>query len=163
MKTDQKCLVVIAVLGLAIGGCGQKQETSTQKTVSENQSSLGASIDQIAQSAKKQTSEMAESVKAQSVQMAESMKAESAKMAESAQTMQANAQATEQDLLAKAKEFLNQKNFDQAIATANQILSQINPNSQGAKDLIAQAKAELQKAATGAVDELKNVVGNLGN
>ena len=65
-------------------------------------------------------------------------------------------------LSGQAKAFVNSKNFDQAVAVANYILNNLDKNSQAAKDILAQAKAEMQKTAQGAMQDVKNKFGGFG-
>jgi outer membrane PBP1 activator LpoA protein len=65
-------------------------------------------------------------------------------------------------LVGQAKAFLNEKNYDQAMATANHVLSNLDQNSQAAKDILVKAKEDMQKTAQVAVDDMKNKLGGLG-
>ncbi len=58
-------------------------------------------------------------------------------------------------LVKQAEAFYSSKEFQQAIETAQYILSNIDKNSQAAKDLIEKAKAQLQAAAQKAADDVK--------
>lgn len=65
-------------------------------------------------------------------------------------------------LAAQAKSFVNSKNFDEAVNVANYILTNLDKNSQAAKDILMQAKAEMQKTAESTMNDMKNKLGNLG-
>ena len=76
--------------------------------------------------------------------------------------MQASVQDQVDYLAGQAKAFINSKNFDQAITVANYILSSLDQNSQAAKDILGQAKTEMQKVARTAMSDMRNKLGNLG-
>ena len=59
-------------------------------------------------------------------------------------------------LIKQAEAFYNSKEFQQAVETAQYVLSSLDKNSQPAKDLIEKAKAQLQAAAQKAVVDAKN-------
>ena len=59
-------------------------------------------------------------------------------------------------LVQQADAFYNSKEFQQAVETAQYVLSNLDKNSQAAKDLIEKAKTQLQAAA-------KKAVGDVGN
>lgn len=65
-------------------------------------------------------------------------------------------------LVGQANAFVNSKEFDEAIKTAQYILSNLDKDSQAAQDIIEKAKAELGKMAQQAMDDVKNKLGNLG-
>lgn len=56
-------------------------------------------------------------------------------------------------MISQAQAFYNSKDFQQAIETAQYVLSNLDKNSQGAKDLIEKAKAQLKAAAEKAVGD----------
>jgi hypothetical protein len=62
-------------------------------------------------------------------------------------------------LVGQANSFINSKNFDEAIATAQYILSNLDKSSNKAQGIIEQAKAELQKLAQQEVEDLKKDAG----
>lgn len=64
-------------------------------------------------------------------------------------------------LMKQAEAFYNSKEFQQAIQTAQYVLSNLDKNSQPAKDLIEKAKAQLQAAAQKAMGDVSNKL--LGN
>jgi biopolymer transport protein ExbB/TolQ len=64
-------------------------------------------------------------------------------------------------LIKQAEAFYNSKEFQQAIQTAQYILSNLDKNSQPAQDLIEKAKAQLQATAQKAAGDLKSKL--LGN
>ena len=59
-------------------------------------------------------------------------------------------------LMKQAQAFYNSQEFQQAIQTAQYVLSNLDKNSQAAKDLIEKAKAQLQAAAQKAVGDVSN-------
>lgn len=64
-------------------------------------------------------------------------------------------------LMNQAEAFYNSKEFQQAIKTAQYVLSNLDRNSQAAKDLIERAKAQLQAAAQKAAGDVsKKLLGN---
>ena len=65
-------------------------------------------------------------------------------------------------LIKQAKYFYNSKEFQEAVKTAQYILSYVDKNSQPAKDLLEKAKRELSQAATTAVEDAKQRLGDLG-
>ncbi len=62
-------------------------------------------------------------------------------------------------LVGQGKAFINNQNYDQAIAVANHILANLDQNSQAAKEILEKAKADIQKTAQGAVQDMKNKFG----
>jgi hypothetical protein len=65
-------------------------------------------------------------------------------------------------LISQSNAFINSKEFDQAIKTAQHILSNLDQNSAEAQSIIEKAKAELQKAAQGAVADVQKKLGSFG-
>ena len=63
-------------------------------------------------------------------------------------------------LVGQANAFINSKEFDQAITTAQHILRNLDKDSAQAQSIIEKAKAELQKAAEGALDDVKKKIGS---
>lgn len=61
-------------------------------------------------------------------------------------------------LVKQAEAFYNSKEFQQAIQTAQYVLSNLDSNSQSAKDLIEKAKVQLQEAAKKAVGDVSNKI-----
>lgn len=59
-------------------------------------------------------------------------------------------------LIKQAEAFYNSKEFQQAIQTAQYVLSNLDRNSQSAKNLIEKAKAQLQATAQKAVQDATN-------
>ena len=59
-------------------------------------------------------------------------------------------------LMNQAEAFYNSKEFQQAIQTAQYVLSNLDKNSQAAKDLIEKAKTQLQASAQKAVGDASN-------
>ncbi|MFH0826792.1 MAG: hypothetical protein V1923_02730 [Candidatus Omnitrophota bacterium] len=59
-------------------------------------------------------------------------------------------------LIQQAEAFYNSKEFQQVIETAQHVLSNLDKDSQRAKDLIEKAKAQLQAAAQKAVGDISN-------
>ena len=74
------------------------------------------------------------------------------KIAQSLKTVQEKADY----LMKQAEVFYNSKEFQQAIQTAQYVLSNLDKNSQPAKSLIEKAKAQLQAAAQKAVGDAGN-------
>lgn len=62
-------------------------------------------------------------------------------------------------LIAQAQAFLNSKRYQDAVQTAQYVLSQIDSNSQAAKDLLEKAKTQLASEAQGAVGDAKKQLG----
>jgi len=62
-------------------------------------------------------------------------------------------------LVGQANAFINSKNFDEAIKTAQYILSNLDQNSADAKSILEKAQAELQKSAQAAEGDMKNKLG----
>ncbi|MCX5666665.1 MAG: hypothetical protein NT036_06505 [Candidatus Omnitrophica bacterium] len=62
-------------------------------------------------------------------------------------------------LAGQAKAFINSKQYDQAVSTAQYILSNLDSNSQQARSLISQAKDALAIQAKAKVDEAKKKLG----
>jgi|WetSurMetagenome_2_1015567.scaffolds.fasta_scaffold185368_1 hypothetical protein len=59
-------------------------------------------------------------------------------------------------LMKQAEAFYNSKEFQQAIQTAQYVLSNVDKNSQSAKDLIEKAKVQLKEAAQKAAGDVSN-------
>lgn len=62
-------------------------------------------------------------------------------------------------LVSQARMFLNSKEYQEAVKSAQYVLSNIDANSPAAKDLLEQAKTKLASAAQGAVKDLKKQFG----
>jgi len=65
-------------------------------------------------------------------------------------------------LVSQANAFINGKEFDQAIATAQHVLSNLDQNSAEAKSILDKATEEMKKVAQGAMDDMKKKLGTLG-
>lgn len=74
----------------------------------------------------------------------------------------ATAQEQAKYLISQANSFINSKKFQDAITTAQYVLSNLDKNSLDAKSLLEKAKAELAKAAQSAVTDVKKKLGTLG-
>lgn len=59
-------------------------------------------------------------------------------------------------LVSQANAFVSSKEFDEAIKTAQYILSNLDKDSAAAQSIIEKAKAEMQKAAQAAVSDVKD-------
>jgi len=77
---------------------------------------------------------------------------------EEAKTME-TAEQQAKYLISQANAFINSDEFDQAINTAQYIISNLDKNSQEAKSIIETAKAEMKKAAQQAVEDAKSKLG----
>lgn len=62
-------------------------------------------------------------------------------------------------LAGQAKAFINSKQYDQAVSTAQYILSSLDSNSQKARSLLDQAKNALAAQAKARLDETKKKFG----
>ena len=65
-------------------------------------------------------------------------------------------------LVGQANAFVNSKEFDEAIKTAQYILSNLDKDSTAAQGIIEKAKEEMKKAAQAAVDDVKSKLGSFG-
>ena len=65
-------------------------------------------------------------------------------------------------LVGQANSFVNSKNFDDAISTAKYVLSNLDSNSQAAKDIVTKATEEMKKAAMGAMGDMQKKMGSFG-
>ena len=125
-------LICGLVLSFFIVGCGQKEE---QPEYAEQQAEQEAS--QIQESMTKQAEEMAakgSKIIDQAEPVAESTKDKTA--------------STIKDLIAKAKTLLDQGKFKEAIASAQDVLTNYDSDSQEAKGIIAKAKEKLKAMVT---------------
>ncbi len=87
-----------------------------------------------------------------------SKEASSSAAIEKSQTL-ANVQQKVDYLAGQAKAFINSKQYDQAVAAAQYILSNLDSNSQQARSLISQAKDALAIQAKAKIDEAKKKFG----
>ncbi len=125
-------LICGLVLSFIIIGCGQKED---QPEYADQQAEQEAS--QIKESMAKQAEEMAvkgSKIIDQAKPEAESTKDKTASIIK--------------ELIAKAKTLLDQGKFKEAIATAQDVLTNYDSDSQEAKSIIAKAKEKLKAAAT---------------
>lgn len=65
-------------------------------------------------------------------------------------------------LISQAKAFYNSKDFQGTVDIAQYILSFLDSDSQGAKDLLEKAKQAIASAAKAAADSVKSKMGSLG-
>lgn len=65
-------------------------------------------------------------------------------------------------LVQQAKGFYNSKQFQDAVATAQYVLQNVDKNSQEAKNLLEKAKADIEAAAKKAVEDVKGKLGSFG-
>ena len=65
-------------------------------------------------------------------------------------------------LLNQARAFYNSKEFQEAVNTAQYILSYVDKNSQAARDLLEKAKAALASAAKTAAEDVKKKLPGFG-
>ena len=62
-------------------------------------------------------------------------------------------------LVGQARAFLNSKEYQEAIKTAQHVLASIDANSQAARDLLEKAKAQLAGKAKAAAGDAKKALG----
>ena len=62
-------------------------------------------------------------------------------------------------LVTQAQSFLNSKQYQEAIQSAQYVLAKIDVNSQAARDLLEKAKTQLAGDAQGAVSDAKKKLG----
>ena len=80
---------------------------------------------------------------------------------QNSQAMQTSEQKADY-LISQANQFLNSKEYNEAISTAQYVLINVDQNSRAAKETIEKAKAELAKVAQKSVDDMKKQLENLG-
>ena len=131
--------VGIVILSACILGCGQQQSQSQAPASSE-------------ESAKKEAQSMMGA-------MTESAQQVKATAEQTAQEVKADVQAQIRSYIGKANEFLQSQKFEDAIKTAQYILSNLDANNASAKNIIEQAKAALAKMAQQKVGEIKAEAG----
>ncbi len=135
-------LICGLALSFIIIGCGQKED---QPEYAEQQAEQEAS--QIKESMAKQAEEMAvkgSKIIDQAEPVAESTKDKTASIVKG--------------LIAKAKTLLDQGKFKEAIASAQDVLTNHDSDSQEAKSIIAKAKEKLTAAATEKAEGLKGEI-----
>ena len=66
-------------------------------------------------------------------------------------------------LVSQAKAFVNSKEFAEATKIAQYVLSNVDSNSQAARQVLEDAKAHLAQAAQGAASEAKKALGSFGS
>lgn len=145
----QRMILNLMIVGsLMAAGCGQQQEQAAAPQTPTSAESQAQGVVQQAQ----QTVEQGAQAAAQSAQ--------------EAQNIAGDMVAQVKDLLAKAQEMLANGQFEQAISTAQNVLS-MDPNNMEAKSIIETAKAKLMEMAQQKAGDLKNDVTNkinaLGN
>lgn len=65
-------------------------------------------------------------------------------------------------LMGQTKAFINSKEYDQAISTADYILMNLDSNSRDARALLEKAKADLAAQGTAKLNEMKKQLGSFG-
>lgn len=65
-------------------------------------------------------------------------------------------------LVGQANAFVSSKNYEQAVQTAQYVLSSLDANSQEAKSILDKAAAEIKKLAEQKAEELKKSLGSFG-
>lgn len=133
----------ILIFGLALSfiiiGCGQKED---QPEYAEQQAKEEAS--QIKESMAKQAEEM----EAKGSKIIDQAKSES-------ESTKNKTTSIIKGLIAKAKTLLDQGKFKEAIATAQDVLTNYDSDSQEAKGIIAKAKEKLKAMATEKAEGIK--------
>lgn len=61
----------------------------------------------------------------------------------------------------QARGFINSKEYEDAIQIANYILTNLDQDSKAARDILEKAKAQMQKTAQGAIDDVKKEMNNV--
>lgn len=65
-------------------------------------------------------------------------------------------------LIGQANAFINSQKFDEAINTAQYVLSNLDSNSTEAKSIITKAQEQIKQMAGKAMEDMKNKLGTLG-
>lgn len=141
--------VVLVSAGLMVAGCGNQQ---SQNTPAPEATASSAAVKVQETVATPQAKSLQDQVKDVAVQ-AENSPA----VAEAKQNLQDTANALKakaQTLLAEAKKYVDQGKFDEAIATAQNVLS-FDPNNVEAQKIIENAKAKIKALVEQKAGELK--------
>ncbi len=125
-------LVCLVIGGVVVVGLQQQAETPTaQMTVEEHKGSMmkgsGSEVTSSIQEIKTQAKVQADDVKSKI-----------------------------KELIAKAKEYLNQGQYEKAVSVAKEILSKFDANSKEAKDILATATAKIKEMAQEKMGDVKN-------
>lgn len=62
-------------------------------------------------------------------------------------------------LISQAQAFLGSKNYQEAVATAQYVLANVDANSKAARGVLQQAKAQLEQGAKAAAGDMKKKLG----
>lgn len=93
---------------------------------------------------------------------AQKPKSETGQQAIEASKSLATVQEKAQYLVQEAKAFYDSKKFQDAVTSAQYVLSYLDKNSQGAQSLLEKAKAELEAKVKGAVADAQKNLGSFG-
>jgi hypothetical protein len=144
-------LFTIFAGSVLVAGCGQQQDASTAVQSSP-------SVQEQAQAVAVQAADMAKQAAEGGKEAVEGVKADAQ---EAASSMSSQAQ----ELLAKARQFVDSCKFNEAIDMAQQVLK-FDPNNMDAKNIIETAKAKIAEMAQNKAGEMKNnlsnAIGSLG-
>ncbi len=140
------------MLGFFIVGCGQDQErpdyAETKDSVIEKGSSLMDEGKKSLQQAEHEALRIKESMEKQANEIA----SKGGKMIDQAKTkaesIKNDTEAAIVELITNAKSFLDQGKFNEAIASAKEVLTDYDSNFQKAKDIITTATEKLKVIAT---------------
>ncbi len=148
MKRIKNILICGLALSFFIVGCGQDQEPSTTGLVSEEKGITDEGTKVIEQAKEESEEEhpksehpKAEGITTKGSEMLEQVKSK-------AESMKDKTASIIKDLIAKAKAFFEQGEYEKAITTSQDVLNNYDSDSQEAKGIITQAKEKLKELVT---------------
>ena len=151
MLNMKNVLIFGLILSFFIVGCGQDQGQPTSESVSEQ---TGSMLDE--------GKKMIQQAEQEALQLKETVVKQAGEIADKAGAIKDNTAAIVADLIANANTSLNMGRFNDAISSAEEVLTNYDGNSQKAKDIITTATekmktmiAEKAKAAIDAAAALK--------
>ncbi len=142
-----KKFLVIA-LGLIVAGCSQNSATSTAASTpvvpaTETPVSASATVDQVGEAANKINAQVNSVVQNAADAIKQSVN-------------QGSVQQQIDYLVLQAKSFIGAQKYDQVVAVANHILSNLDQNSTQAKELLNVAQAKLKEKSQALVSDAQN-------
>ncbi len=147
MLNIKNVLILLLALAFFIVGCGQDQGQQTNESVSKQSDSILDEGKNMMQQAGQEASQLKDSMAKQADEIAAKGSEMLDKAKSEAESLKEDTAAIVEDLITKSKTYFDKGKFNEAIASAQEILTNYDSNFQKAKDIINTATEKLKAMA----------------